>query len=142
MASSYEHLVAAEELLQTAHGLLQSGKRRRAAPLIRLASGFLEAATIRDRITAEPPLLSRTPEPVLEPVPGSVPAPSARPSLPPWCGQCDGPEVSLRWISEEDTEGRCRATKCPRCHPGSSALTVTSAKATTSPGQTTPLTRL
>ncbi|GHI26933.1 hypothetical protein Shyd_83040 [Streptomyces hydrogenans] len=46
MASSYEHLVAAEELLQTAHGLLQSGKRRRAAPLIRLASGFLEAATI------------------------------------------------------------------------------------------------
>ncbi|MFI8326364.1 hypothetical protein [Streptomyces sp. NPDC085529] len=118
MTSSYDHLLAAEELLQKAHGLLRSGKRRRAEPLIRLASGFLEAAAVRDRLTADP-----LPYPMSEPPVEAVVVPTARPPAPPWCGQCDGPEISLRWISmPRDDQGRSRAAKCPRCHPGSAVL--------------------
>ncbi|NML53675.1 hypothetical protein HHL19_26115 [Streptomyces sp. R302] len=138
MASSYDHLLAAEELLQTARKLLESRKHRRAEPLIRLASGFLEAAAARDRMTAAPVPEAETGT-VADPVADPVAVPSARPSLPPWCGQCDGPEVSLRWIClSEDDEGRSRAAKCPRCHPGSAALRAPSPQAAVNPRATPP----
>jgi hypothetical protein len=39
---------------------------------------------------------------------------SSRPAvvLPPWCGECDGEELHLRWL-----EGESGAYRCPKCNP-------------------------
>jgi hypothetical protein len=40
--------------------------------------------------------------------------------LPPWCGECDGPTLSERWVFiADDTPGYVRggALRCPRCNP-------------------------
>ncbi|MDX3229404.1 hypothetical protein [Streptomyces sp. ME19-01-6] len=40
------------------------------------------------------------------------PRASVGPTLPPWCGQCDGPDLSDRWRSTATGE-----IKCPDCNP-------------------------
>ncbi|MER5747123.1 hypothetical protein ABT097_28125 [Streptomyces sp. NPDC002225] len=102
MPSPYEHLLTAEELLGHARRLLDEERPRTAAAYARIATAFLEAASARDRI-----------------IPELVDVPSARLGpLPEWCGNCDGPDASLRWIEvAHPGEERPRLAKCPDCHP-------------------------
>lgn len=102
MPSPYEHLTSAEELLYQARQLLREGRTSTAADHARVASAFLEAAGARERIIPEPP-----------PVTAARPLP-----LPEWCGNCDGPEIGLRWVQvTAPDEAHVRMAKCPDCHP-------------------------
>lgn len=42
-------------------------------------------------------------------------APAAT-TMPPWCGECDGPTLPQRWIYFEQ-DGRQVTARCPRCNP-------------------------
>ncbi|MFI2214935.1 hypothetical protein [Streptomyces sp. NPDC020141] len=102
MPSPYEHLTAAEELLHQARRLLGEGRHRAAAGHAQLASAYLKAADARERIIPDP-----------SPVPAARLAP-----LPQWCGNCDGPDLALRWVQVTLAgEERTRMAKCPDCHP-------------------------
>ncbi|MER6499228.1 hypothetical protein ABT218_07500 [Streptomyces sp. NPDC001455] len=102
MPSPYDHLTTAEELLHKARRLLEEGRTRTATGHAQLASAFLEAASARERIIPEP-----------------APVPTARLGpLPEWCGNCDGPDLSLRWIQVTlPDEEPVRMAKCPACNP-------------------------
>lgn len=101
MPSPYEHLTAAEELHHKARQLLEEGRHRAAAGHTQLASAYMEAAEARERIIPDSPLL-----------------PTARLGpLPEWCGQCDGPDLALRWVQVTLPGEKIRMAKCPTCHP-------------------------
>ncbi|MFJ2900244.1 hypothetical protein ACIO87_35890 [Streptomyces sp. NPDC087218] len=104
MPSPYDHLTSAEELLNDARQLLKEGRLRAAGIHSQIALAFLEAAGARERIIPDPL---------------SVPTARAEP-LPEWCGQCDGPDLSLRWVQVTQPGEKCiRMAKCPTCHPAS-----------------------
>ncbi|MGW8881703.1 hypothetical protein ACWGRV_27095 [Streptomyces sp. NPDC055663] len=113
MPSPYEHLTTAEQLLSEARHLLKEERPRTATAYTRLASAFLEAASARERIIPEPP---------------TVPTARLGP-LPEWCGNCDGPDIALRWI-EFTPPGKEHSllAKCPACHPAAHQRTTPAAE--------------
>ncbi|MER6047237.1 hypothetical protein ACFC0M_20215 [Streptomyces sp. NPDC056149] len=101
MPSPYEHLTAAEELLQEARILLTDGLYRAADSHAQLAASFIEAAHAREKI-----------------LPGTIEPQQPKPPLPEWCGSCDGPDLGLRFVTVTlPGEDFSRMARCPKCHP-------------------------
>ncbi len=49
-------------------------------------------------------------------------APPAAVVLPPWCGQCEGPQPQQRYrVKDPDAYGNGVAYRCPQCHPAAAA---------------------
>lgn len=105
MPSPYQHLLAAEALMAQAQKLLAKGRYRAADSHAGAASVLLEAASARERIIGEPEMPIQT-----------------RAQPPEWCGQCDGPDLGMRFVTVAATDGGgLKASRCPRCHPAAMA---------------------
>ncbi|WP_146074936.1 hypothetical protein [Streptomyces sp. Ru73] len=114
MPSFYDHLLRAEELLAQASEEILHGSYRAANTLTSLSVAYLEAAHARREVIDEPPSFNEQ---------------NIRRQLPDWCGECDGPDLALRWISVERPNGSGMSlARCPDCNPHSDRYQATTSQ--------------
>ncbi|MFF7191412.1 hypothetical protein ACFZAR_40910 [Streptomyces sp. NPDC008222] len=97
---SSEHLAAAEEIAAAAHQRLINGE-------LDLARAYSDMATLHLRLAhARHTIIGNNPPPT---------APAV--DLPDWCGNCDGPDLGLRWVTVAGPDGTEAMRRCSTCNP-------------------------
>ncbi|MFF4484564.1 hypothetical protein ACH4TQ_49220 [Streptomyces sp. NPDC021218] len=110
MPSPAEHLTTAEELARKALRHAEAESWREAVIYTKMSSLFLKISATRQQVIADnidPPLKSAI-------------------ELPEWCGNCDGPELGMRFITVERADSRdgTAIARCPTCHPSGHRTTT------------------